>query len=416
MDKWTGKGGLFYTMAKQSKHNDEKSSYQIIRNAKNVIQDNQTSPIQMELFSNIPMAKGVMNRAMTEVENYLIAEIRYRIQERLETDSSIDITRPMSFSFSINELGKERGTKNLTMFRKTITEVVESMKKNVPSISVEYTDSNNQRHVGAMPFFDYIDINTDTGDVYIESGVRYQRYYAMYIMNLPELRINKSFYILMKSKYSMPLSDYIIGLIGEERNKGHLDSEYEFIIDINTLMEQVKPNTNLTVKDYFKRVLEPAIKDINNNMHSPFTFLIDNVQDMKVKRGRSVIAAKFNIQLVVTIEHPVFIPYPKIGLIDSEGNPSWEYIETWLKIGLKVNDSYLAKVKQMSLSRVWKALVYTLIHAHSPRYFNKICETMNMADMDIQALCKQLKETHPEYVDDVIESIINLNNIHKTGE
>lgn len=416
MDKWTGRGGLFYTMAKQSKHNDEKSSYQIIRNAKNVIQDNQTSPIQMELFSNIPMAKGVMNRAMTEVENYLIAEIRYRIQERLETDSSIDITRPMSFSFSINELGKERGTKNLTMFRKTITEVVESMKKNVPSISVEYTDSNNQRHVGAMPFFDYIDINTDTGDVYIESGVRYQRYYAMYIMNLPELRINKSFYILMKSKYSMPLSDYIIGLIGEERNKGHLDSEYEFIIDINTLMEQVKPNTNLTVKDYFKRVLEPAIKDINNNMHSPFTFLIDNVQDMKVKRGRSVIAAKFNIQLVVTIEHPVFIPYPKIGLIDSEGNPSWEYIETWLKIGLKVNDSYLAKVKQMSLSRVWKALVYTLIHAHSPRYFNKICETMNMADMDIQALCKQLKETHPEYVDDVIESIINLNNIHKTGE
>ena len=397
-------------MAKQSKHNDEKSSYQIIRNAKNVIQDNQTSPIQMELFSNIPMAKGVMNRAMTEVENYLIAEIRYRIQERLETDSYIDITRPMSFSFSINELGKERGTKNLTMFRKTITEVVESMKKNVPSISVEYTDSNNQRHVGAMPFFDYIDINTDTGDVYIESGVRYQRYYAMYIMNLPELRINKSFYILMKSKYSMPLSDYIIGLIGEERNKGHLDSEYEFIIDINTLMEQVKPNTNLTVKDYFKRVLEPAIKDINNNMHSPFTFLIDNVQDMKVKRGRSVIAAKFNIQLVVTIEHPVFIPYPKIGLIDSEGNPSWEYIETWLKIGLKVNDSYLAKVKQMSLSRVWKALVYTLIHAHSPRYFNKICETMNMADMDIQALCKQLKETHPEYVDDVIESIINLNN------
>ena len=205
----------------------------------------------------------------------------------------------------------------------------------------------------------------------------------------------------MKSKYSMPLSDYIIGLIGEERNKGHLDSEYEFIIDINTLMEQVKPNTNLTIKDYFKRVLEPAIKDINNNMHSPFTFLIDNVQDMKVKRGRSVIAAKFNIQLVVTIEHPVFIPYPKIGLIDSEGNPSWEYIETWLKIGLKVNDSYLAKVKQMSLSRVWKALVYTLIHAHSPRYFNKICETMNMADMDIQALCKQLKETHPEYVDDV---------------
>lgn len=397
-------------MAKQSKHNDEKSSYQIIRNAKNVIQDNQTSPIQMELFSNIPMAKGVMNRAMTEVENYLIAEIRYRIQERLETDSSIDITRPMSFSFSINELGKERGTKNLTMFRKTITEVVESMKKNVPSISVEYTDSNNQRHVGAMPFFDYIDINTDTGDVYIESGVRYQRYYAMYIMNLPELRINKSFYILMKSKYSMPLSDYIIGLIGEERNKGHLDSEYEFIIDINTLMEQVKPNTNLTVKDYFKRVLEPAIKDINNNMHSPFTFLIDNIQDMKVKRGRLVIAAKFNIQLVVTIEHPVFIPYPKIGLIDSEGNPSWEYIETWLKIGLKVNDSYLAKVKQMSLSRVWKALVYTLIHAHSPRYFNKICETMNMADMDIQALCKQLKETHPEYVDDVIESIINLNN------
>ena len=397
-------------MARESKHNDDKGSYQIVKNAKNTIQDNQTPPIQMELFSNIPMAKGVINRAMTEVENYLIAEIRYRIQERLETDSSIDITRPMSFSFSINELGKERGTKNLTMFRKTITEVVESMKKNVPSISVEYTDSNNQRHVGAMPFFDYIDINTDTGDVYIESGVRYQRYYAMYIMNLPELRINKSFYILMKSKYSMPLSDYIIGLIGEERNKGHLDSEYEFIIDINTLMEQVKPNTNLTVKDYFKRVLEPAIKDINNNMHSPFTFLIDNVQDMKVKRGRSVIAAKFNIQLVVTIEHPVFIPYPKIGLIDSEGNPSWEYIETWLKIGLKVNDSYLAKVKQMSLSRVWKALVYTLIHAHSPRYFNKICETMNMADMDIQALCKQLKETHPEYVDDVIESIINLNN------
>ena len=239
MDKWTGRGGLFYTMAKQSKHNDEKSSYQIIRNAKNVIQDNQTSPIQMELFSNIPMAKGVMSRAMTEVENYLIAEIRYRIQERLETDSSIDITRPMSFSFSINELGKERGTKNLTMFRKTITEVVESMKKNVPSISVEYTDSNNQRHVGAMPFFDYIDINTDTGDVYIESGVRYQRYYAMYIMNLPELRINKSFYILMKSKYSMPLSDYIIGLIGEERNKGHLDSEYEFIID-NKLLALIK--------------------------------------------------------------------------------------------------------------------------------------------------------------------------------
>ena len=106
MDKWTSRGGLLHIMARESKHNDDKGSYQIVKNAKNTIQDNQTPPIQMELFSNIPMAKGVINRAMTEVENYLIAEIRYRIQERLETDSSIDITRPMSFSFSINELGK----------------------------------------------------------------------------------------------------------------------------------------------------------------------------------------------------------------------------------------------------------------------------------------------------------------------
>lgn len=73
---------------------------------------------QMELFSNIPMAKGIMNRALTEAENYLIAEIRYCIQERLENDSNIDITRPMSFSLSVKTLAKERGVKNPSSFKK----------------------------------------------------------------------------------------------------------------------------------------------------------------------------------------------------------------------------------------------------------------------------------------------------------
>ena len=368
---------------------------------------------QMELFSNIPMAKGIMNRALTEAENYLIAEIRYCIQERLENDSNIDITRPMSFSLSVKTLAKERGVKNPSSFKKIISDVIDAMKKNVPSISVEYTDDNNELHIGAMAFFDFIDINQDSGDIYIESGVRYQKYYAQYIMNLPELKINKLYYLNMRSKYSMPLSDFVIGLIGEERKKGHLDNTYEFIVPIDELMDRVKPSTDLLVKDYFKRVIDPAIRDINNNLHAPFSFISEsgdtntfNVNNIKVKQGRSIVAAKFKIQLIVTIDHPVFVSYPKNGLIDSEGNPSWEYIETWLKVGLKVNDSYLTKVRGMNISRVWKALVYTLIHAHNPRYFNKICETMNMADVNIVDLCIELKRIHPEYVDDVIESIV----------
>ena len=211
----------------------------------------------------------------------------------------------------------------------------------------------------------------------------------------------------------MPLSDFVIGLIGEERKKGHLDNTYEFIVPIDELMDRVKPSTDLLVKDYFKRVIDPAIRDINNNLHAPFSFISEsgdtntfNVNNIKVKQGRSIVAAKFKIQLIVTIDHPVFVSYPKNGLIDSEGNPSWEYIETWLKVGLKVNESYLTKVRGMNISRVWKALVYTLIHAHNPRYFNKICETMNMADVNIVDLCIELKRIHPEYVDDVIESIV----------
>lgn len=262
-----------------------------------------------------------------------------------------------------------------------------------------------------MAFFDFIDINMDSGEIHIESGVRYQKYYAQYIMNMPELKINKLYYLNMRSKYSMPLSDFITGLIGDERKTGHLDNTYEFIIPIDEAMERVKPNTNLLTKDYFKRVLEPAIKDINSNIHSPFLFVFDSadkidINELKIRKGRSITAVRFKVQLMVTIEHPVFMSYLKEGLIDSEGNPSWEYIETWLKIGLRVNESYMTKVRGMNISRVWKALVYTLIHAHNPRYFNKICETMNMADINIIDLCIELKKIHPEYVDDVIESII----------
>ena len=76
-----------------------KNEYQLVKTAEKFA--NKKTYQQMELFSNIPMSKGVMNRALTEAENYLIAEIRYRIQERLESDSSIDISRPMSFILSI---------------------------------------------------------------------------------------------------------------------------------------------------------------------------------------------------------------------------------------------------------------------------------------------------------------------------
>lgn len=371
---------------------------------------------QMELFSNIPMSKGVMNRALTEAENYLIAEIRYCIQERLENDPTIDITRPMSFAISIKDLAKDRGVKNQTRFKEIISNVIAIMRKNIPSISVEYTDSNNEHHVSVMAFFDSVDINKDSGEIHVVSGISYQKYYAQYIMSLPELKINKLYYLNMRSKYSMPLSDYLIGIIGEERKKGHLDNTYEFIVPIDTLYDRVKPSTDLVVNDYFKRVLEPAIRDINNNIHAPFTFVFENpdkinVNELKIKKGRAVIAAKFTVQLMVTIDHPVFMSYPKDNLVDSFGNPNWDYIETWLRVGLKVNDSYLTKVKTMNISRVWKALVYTLIHAHSPRYFNKICETMNMADINIKTLCIELKKVHPEYVDDVIESIISMEGV-----
>lgn len=368
---------------------------------------------QMELFSNIPMSKGVMNRALTEAENYLIAEIRYCIQERLENDPTIDITRPMTFSISLKDIAKDRGVKNQTRFKEIISNVIVAMRQNIPSISVEYTDSNNEHHVGVMAFFDSIDINKDSGEIHIVSGISYQKYYAQYIMNLPELKINKLYYLNMRSKYSMPLSDYIIGIIGDERKKGHIDNSYEFIVPIDTLYDRVKPSTELVVNDYFKRVLEPAIRDINNNIHAPFSFIFENqdkinINELKVKQGRSVIAARFNIQLMITIDHPVFMSYPRKNLVDIAGNPTWEYIETWLRIGLRVNDSYVKKAQSMNISRVWKALVYTLIHAHSPRYFNKICETMNMADVNIKSLCEELKKVHPEYVDDVIESIINM--------
>lgn len=371
---------------------------------------------QMELFSNIPISKGVMNRALTEAENYMIAEIRYCIQERLENDPTIDITRPMSFSISLRDLARDRGVNNKTRFRAIITDVIAAMRKNIPSISVEYTDSNNEHHVGTMAFFDSIDINQDSGEIHIVSGISYQKYYVQYIMNLPELKINKLYYLNMRSKYSMPLSDYLIALIGEERKRGHLDNTYEFVVPIEVLLDRVKPSTELTINDYFKRVLAPAIKDINNNIHAPFSFVFEDqnkidLNELKVKKGRSVIAAKFILQLMVTIDHPVFMSYSRDGLVDAAGNPSWGYIETWLKVGLKVNDSYLKKVQTMNISRVWKALVYTLIHAHSPRYFNKICETMNMADISIKALCIELKKVHPEYVDDVIESIINMEGV-----
>lgn len=214
------------------------STYTLVKKAK---KQDKPQYHQMDLFSNIPISKGIMNRALTEVENYLVAEVRYCIQEKLENNPSIDITRPISFSISIRSLAKERGVKNPAVFKKTLSEVVEAMKKNLPSISVEYTDQNNNRHVGSMAFFDFIDINMDSGEIHIESGVRYQKYYAQYIMNMPELKINKLYYLNMRSKYSMPLSDFITGLIGDERKAGHLDNTYEFIVPIDEAMERVKP-------------------------------------------------------------------------------------------------------------------------------------------------------------------------------
>lgn len=164
-----------------------------------------------------------------------------------------------------------------------------------------------------MVFFDLIDINMDSGEIHIESGVSYQKYYAQYIMNMPELKINKLYYLNMRSKYSMPRSDFITGLIGDERKAGHLDNTYEFVVPIDEAMERVKPSTYLLIKDYFKRVLEPAIKDINSNIYSPFLFVFDNIDnidinELKIRKGRSIAAIRFRVQLMVTIEHPKIHP------------------------------------------------------------------------------------------------------------
>lgn len=69
------------------------STYSLVKKAK---KQNKPQYHQMDLFSNIPISKGIMNRALTEVENYLVAEVRYCIQEQLENNPKIDITRPLT--------------------------------------------------------------------------------------------------------------------------------------------------------------------------------------------------------------------------------------------------------------------------------------------------------------------------------
>lgn len=365
--------------------------------------------VQHDLLTDIPLAKAYPNRALSKIEMFLVVAIRYRIQKELQDHGSVT-SDPLVFDINISDLANECDQKNVSMFKMSIANSVRTLGNRIPTENIPYIDSAGKKKVYILPLVMGIDIS-ETGQVTVKVNPDYQKYYVNYVLQNPDIKFKKRFFLKMNSKYSYPLSNWLVAKIAEARKAGQYSKDYRIIAPFEEVKQKVPPaSEKMTNANYLIKVIKNAVDDINSNPYANMT--ITNTNFVNKRERMKVVELCFDVKITLSESDSLFIPHPDFSLIDDDDTPSWEYIEMKLRSQLNVNSSYIATVKKGPRKYAWLIYLYTVTKNQNARYFNKVYKSYQGNDT-IKSLASTLRFVNPELCDDVIDSILMKDIVSK---
>ena len=274
---------------------------------------------------------------------------------------------------------------------------------NIPTETINYVSQEGDDRSLVLAMITHADINKTCGYVDIMVNPEYQRYYINSIMANPDLQLEEKFYLACNCKYSYPLSNWIVGQIALQRKDGNFNRRYDLIVPYEKLRERVPSSSKAGANDYKIKVLQTAIDDINSNVYSQIKIL--NRDGLVYSKGahNSIEQFIFNVEISPSQEEPIFTHHKTEVLIDDQNTPLWSYIRERLK-KFGVWENMIAKWERYP-HQAWKAYLDTIGRHKTPQYMTKLYDK-NYNGISVKTLAIRVTIAAPEYVDDVIATIV----------
>lgn len=365
---------------------------------------------QLQLFYDRPLAKGVPNRTFSKNEVFFNVWLKNCIQAEYMANPQINLEQPMSIRIDIGEIAKRRGLTSKTSisaFKKRMFESAEALIGNsVPAEWIWNVSSKGERIKKQLPFYSSLEIS-DQGYITINTSPEFQKYYILKVLQHPELQVNLDFYLQARSQYSYGLMNLLLAEVAEQRLgiKERIEGEYVIMIPFEDVYQKIPPaNAKYSPGNYSKNVVEKAVADINAN---PYSQIHISVTKIKGTYG-AIKAFRFTVKLLHPVNGlPTFTTYADETLVDPvTGCPSSDYLERRMK-QLGVDEPFRKWAwNHRTAVVITCALLHTLANANTPQFFNSVLRSWNPRGKTVFDYASELKMSHPEFVDDVIESIV----------
>ena len=363
---------------------------------------------QKQLFYNRPLAKAIPDRTLSKNEVLMSVWVKNCIQTRYESEEEFDLDQPLLLQIDIGEIAKQKGitsSSGIAMFKKRMFESAEKMIGSSAPSEWVLTTENGKKKKTQLPLYSSLSI-TEDGTITIKTSVEFQKYFILRALQHPELQVNLDFYLQAKSQYSYGLMNLLLAEIAERRiESSEYQGEYDIVIDYDDIRQKLPPaNANYPPNNYKDRVINAAIKDINSN---PFSQIQISMKKISGAHG-ALKAFSFHVILLQPFNHlPTFTVYPNSELIDPITKaPHTQYLEARMR-QLGVDESFIKwAFNNRTGVMIASALFHTMANANNARFFNAVLRKWNPQDKSIQDYATELKDAHPELVDDVIASII----------
>lgn len=364
-------------------------------------------PTQLSLWYDTPLAKSIPNRPLDRNEMYIVVCVQQAIQNLI--DSKEQITE---ISIDTGEIAAARGKRPRDIRRQCLN-AVETLSKNFFTQQIIAYREGSLRTVGAFAMYTAI-LQDENGIIHVTPNPKYVDYYKEFVASSPDLQIPATFYLHSSSQYSYNLANWLIASIYEIRKKTQeFKLNYSVQVKEEDLRAVVPPSKpDMTKSAYRSRVLGSAIKDINKNAHSPLQITeLSSIHSPSDKRD--TIGYQFDVEILPTKEQPIFLPNANTKAIDNNDLPPWDVIDGYMK-RLGCDTSFRHKVYANGREQAFKAYLRVIAqpkNRHNGRYFNTVYNNPILAS--IYSLCLQIRNLHPELVDDYIAGVIKKHQIQE---
>jgi len=321
---------------------------------------------QIILLSDSVYALSVPNRAASNLENNLKVMARYQIQQYLLSGN--DCSGPVTVSIDIKKLAEAKGV-NWRTLNRNISRAIDSLIRFPLSETVSYINDKGEHIEDSLLVLDRIRNNKTSHVIEVQIGRSYTEYLVNKLINNPEFQTDPHFYLTSSSQYLLPFMQWLTGRIAIERRENPDRYPYEIYASLAEIQKAVPSNTRMSTTDYRKKVITPAIAEINSNDYSQLSILNPDHKDFTRKNGNTVCGYHFRIALRERTEInnvPLFINKEGEGLLGLNRIPPWDYLAAKLRALGYGGDNEKASLKRIealrgNAMRVWKALLYTWV-------------------------------------------------------